>query len=134
MSPVCVVRNCSLLLTARACPANANQDLLLTAQFAGPLLAPSAVWPGSRSIISALQAYRNLAQLARPTFLVPQDEDLLQQACEEVKAAFREEIDAAFPPSAEPGASLKRPLDSDGEPALSLKMLSRTPQLNSVNS
>ena len=77
-----------------------------------------------------MQAYRDLAELAEPTYLVAQDKGLLQQACQEVRAAFREEIEAAFPPSAEPGASLKRPLGSDGESAHSLKMLSKAPHLD----
>ena len=77
-----------------------------------------------------MQAYRDLAELAEPTYLVAQDKGLLQQACQEVRAAFREEIEAAFPPSAEPGASLKRPLGSEGESAHSLKMLSKAPHLD----
>ena len=71
-----------------------------------------------------MQYYDQLAQGATPTFLVAQDDQLLQLACQEVNAAF--------PSLAEPGASLRRQSGSSGEPVHCLKMLSRTRQSNPV--
>ena len=72
-----------------------------------------------------MQSYDKLAQVATPTFLVAQDDQLLQLVCQEVNAAF--------PSLAQPGASLRRQSGSSGEPMHCLKMLSRTPQSNPVH-
>ena len=60
-----------------------------------------------------------------PTFLVAQDDQLLQ--------LFIQEVNAAFPSLAEPGAGLRRQSGSSGEHMHCLKMLSRTPQSNPVH-
>ena len=54
-----------------------------------------------------MQRYDELAEGATPTFLVAQDDQLLQLVCQEVYAAF--------PSLAQPGASLRRQSGSSGE-------------------